>query len=245
MSQNERNRRRIAALPPEIQQALRDWPKLQTGRSLTPAVRQALIEQVQRIAAAWGGRCLSPEYLGIQKYLDFTCQHGHRWRRTPATLLLGLFCPECNSRSNKALQCQQDWAARRGWTCLSDHFEHADAPLRWRCDQGHEWESSSKTVRAVKGCAACYRERRYHTLETMQQWARERGGVCVSTHYQNVNKKLIWQCHRGHLWLAQPCKIKLGSWCPQCARMARITKPDSKAWRKYLAVGGAPAGNQG
>lgn len=39
----------------------------------------------------------------------------------------------------------------------------------------------------------------------------------MSKSYEEGNKKLRWQCSKGHEWDAVPSSIKAGSWCPYCA----------------------------
>ena len=55
------------------------------------------------------------------------------------------------------------------------------------------------------------------TLEDMQRIAAQRGGLCLSTHFQSVNKKLRWQCADGHQWEAMPHHVIEKTWCPVCA----------------------------
>jgi hypothetical protein len=67
----------------------------------------------------------------------------------------------------------------------------------------------------------------------MQRVAIERGGKCCSISYANVDTKMIWECHRGHFWIAPPMRVLTGSWCPLCARLDRICRPGSAARYKY------------
>ncbi len=62
------------------------------------------------------------------------------------------------------------------------------------------------------------------TIEEMKGLAKERGGECLSTTYQDARSKLLWQCVEGHEWEATPDNIKRGKWCPVCARKERGTK---------------------
>ena len=55
------------------------------------------------------------------------------------------------------------------------------------------------------------------TIEQMQQIARDRGGQCLSTVYVNVDTKLLWECDKGHQWMAISSSVKRGSWCRLCA----------------------------
>ena len=56
-----------------------------------------------------------------------------------------------------------------------------------------------------------------HTIQTMQQWAADKGGKCLSKEYWGSEKKLVWRCAKGHTWDAFPFFIQRGSWCPACA----------------------------
>ena len=62
------------------------------------------------------------------------------------------------------------------------------------------------------------------TIEKMNQIAKDRGGICLSTDYVNRNTKLKWQCGKGHKWTATPLRVKYGTWCPKCAIESRIKK---------------------
>ena len=62
------------------------------------------------------------------------------------------------------------------------------------------------------------------TIEKMNEIAKERGGICISTHYVNRHTKLIWQCAKKHKWSATPFRVKQGTWCPRCAIEKRAQK---------------------
>jgi hypothetical protein len=54
-----------------------------------------VLKDVFEAAAARGGRCLSPQYLGIKTKLSFECALGHAWETTPDTIRRGSWCPQC------------------------------------------------------------------------------------------------------------------------------------------------------
>ncbi len=60
-------------------------------------------------------------------------------------------------------------------------------------------------------------------IAKMRALARERGGRCISTCYVNSAAPLLWECTSGHLWSAVPASIRKGTWCPDCARVRRLT----------------------
>jgi hypothetical protein len=53
-------------------------------------------------------------------------------------------------------------------------------------------------------------------LRRMQEIARGRGGVCLSTAYINNSTKLSWLCAESHEWKATPAHVAMGGWCPSC-----------------------------
>ena len=53
-------------------------------------------------------------------------------------------------------------------------------------------------------------------LDELKSIAANKGGVCLSDKYINVNTHLTWQCSNGHVWKAIPKTIKNGHWCMKC-----------------------------
>jgi hypothetical protein len=63
-----------------------------------------------------------------------------------------------------------------------------------------------------------------YKIEDMQNFAKSKGGKCLSSSYINSKTKLRWQCQYDHVWEADWGHIKnRGSWCPSCAGKARKT----------------------
>lgn len=60
-------------------------------------------------------------------------------------------------------------------------------------------------------------------IEEMHSIARKREGVCLSDHYLTAMSPMMWQCQKGHTWMAPPNRIKNGAWCPECANIKRKT----------------------
>lgn len=52
-------------------------------------------------------------------------------------------------------------AEGQGGVCLSEAYENAKTPLRWRCAVGHEWEAIPSNVRHYSWCPRCAKSRRY------------------------------------------------------------------------------------
>ena len=64
----------------------------------------------------------------------------------------------------------------------------------------------------------------------MQQTAQNKGGKCLSQHYNS--KYMEWQCKCSFKWRAPPYSISKGHWCPKCAGNAKYTITDMKLLAK-------------
>lgn len=60
------------------------------------------MDEMRKLAASWGGECLSEIYAGSQTKLRWRCAEGHEWEATPSSLKnKRRWCPKCG-RSNAA-----------------------------------------------------------------------------------------------------------------------------------------------
>lgn len=179
------------------------------------------IEDMQAIAAARSGRCLSVAYVNSYTPLEWECARGHRWGATATNVKSGTWCRGCVTEGQyRTLADMQAIAASRGGRCLSAQYLGTRTPLEWECAEGHRWAALPRSVSGPRGtwCPVCFRLRRRDTLESMQRIAAERGGRCLSASYVNSTTRLAWICSSGHTWEAIPASIKLGTWCPVCAK---------------------------
>lgn len=192
--------------------------------------RRLKIEEMQRVARARGGKCLSERYLNNRHTLMWECKRGHRWRASPYNVRggkrkRGTWCPKCynlrrkfnprrTSNEMKAL------ARSRGGLCLSEEYVNSKSKLFWRCDKEHRWRASPVAVRSGSWCPVCARNQRL-TLQEFRSIARGKGGRCLSRRYINKDSPLKWKCAVGHRWRAAPRGVKRGRWCPKCASLKR------------------------
>ncbi|HOX47515.1 MAG TPA: hypothetical protein PK668_28230 [Myxococcota bacterium] len=185
------------------------------------------IEDVRRIAAQRGGRCLSKSYVNNKEKLTWRCSAGHVWQARFLCIRAGKWCPRCSKRGPRGLEDMVQLARARGGECLSKAYVSKRKRLRWRCREGHTWWATPDAIRSGRWCPRCGAEAsaasRRLGIEAMRALAKARGGRCLSKIYRNMNTKLRWQCARGHTWEAVPANIKNGSWCPACAGTKRLT----------------------
>lgn len=190
---------------------------------------------MQELAARRGGKCLSAEYQSVRISLEWRCQEGHTWTTSPASIILGSWCPHCARTARLTLAAMQSLAQRRGGRCLSASYHNNCTPLRWECKNGHQWRATAGKVKGSdkwRGtwCPTCAREEAAGhdlfeplALEDIQRLARDRGGECLATEYLNNHTPLPFRCAAGHHWMLRAKDLKRGNWCPHCAHRARLT----------------------
>ena len=62
------------------------------------------IENMQALAQARGGLCLSSTYKNMTTKLRWQCEYSHRWKARPHLVQLGQWCPKCaNQKHAKAM----------------------------------------------------------------------------------------------------------------------------------------------
>ncbi len=220
-----------------------DCPECAKGIPRASKVLPGGLNKMREAAARRGGECLAGEYHGVTQIYAFRCSRGHEWRTMGASVIRGTWCPFCSNRrvtdaiwQTRGLERLQAAAAANSGVFLGTTFRGTAAAYRFRCHCGHEWEAAGYRVLRGGWCPKCAVDAKRLGLDSARKIAHERGGKCLSTEYVNVLTKLHWLCHRGHSWLSAMANIRAGHWCPDCAFMAQITNPKSKAWKRYNAV---------
>ena len=118
------------------------------------------LEAMSSLAISRGGACLAATYLGSKVKLTWECKFGHRWNALPSSVVQGTWCPVCARNQRLSLRIFQDLATKRGGTCLSQIYLNERFVLRWRCANGHEWETAPAKIRRGAWCPKCANDRR-------------------------------------------------------------------------------------
>ncbi|MBB5190624.1 hypothetical protein HNQ50_001346 [Silvimonas terrae] len=227
---------RQAALPDAVKAAMATWPEYGRGYNHSLERRTQCMAAVHRIAAAWGGLCLDNEYTRAKDKLRCRCAHGHEFESLAESIQRGYWCRTCyDDRRRFTMEDMHALARKHNGLCLSDTYVGSQSHLQWQCEKGHIWLAKPNKVQLGHWCNACNLERRRIKAAELQAIAQARGGECLSEDpiFSRVNVR--WRCARGHEWAALAGTVRRGSWCPQCAILARIHKKGSKARRKYEA----------
>lgn len=201
-----------------------------------PACRdEEALRRLDQVAREAGGRCLSEQYAGRKALYQFVCREGHVFEKTAHNLMKGTWCVPCaRARHAKQISAPDGMkrihaAARaRGGKCLSTNYTKMIGRYLFRCEQGHEWETTGHEVVRGVWCGKCadaqksVAYRRADGLEAMQAHAAERGGICLATEYVNNDVYYPFRCEQGHEWETKAARIFRGSWCPKCQNKGNV-----------------------
>jgi len=190
--------------------------------------KKTSIEELQVVAARFGGKCLSARYdYSKTKYL-WECQRGHRFRQAYNHVKEGHWCPACAGNQRGTLEEYQRIAEARGGRCLSRKYVNAQTKLTFRCVAAHVWQATPNSLKNGTWCKRCAHLRNADaqrlTLGDLRNYAASRGGKCLAMEYHHRTEKLPWRCGKGHTWLASAASVYSGKhWCPTCG-MERGTR---------------------
>jgi len=178
--------------------------------------------QLSAAAKRKGGKCLSSSYINNHSKLRWQCKKGHEWEASWQKISQGTWCPYCAGKHN-TIESMHELAAKRNGKCLSEKYINAKTYLKWQCEKGHVWDAKPNSIQQGTWCPEC-RGSKKKTIQDMINFAKQKGGNCLSKEYINKKTKLEWQCQKGHKWMATPdAIINAGRWCPECYRITRKT----------------------
>ena len=174
---------------------------------------------------------------GSTRRVWWQCAQGHTWQATVKSRALGgAGCPVCAGRQvepgvNDLATTHPDIAAqwhpeKNGPLTPRDVSAGSKRQVWWQCSQGHVWQARIASRVAGRGCPVCAGRRIVPGENDLAashpalaaQWHPEKNGTLtpqqVSPH---SNRKVWWQCDRGHAWQATPASRVRGRGCPYCS----------------------------
>jgi hypothetical protein len=129
-------------------------------------------------------------------------------------------------KSNSKVREMHEVAEQKGGRCLSDTYDTCRSKYLWQCSKNHIWEASYSEIKNHnRWCPHCAGTMKL-TLEDMQNSAKEKDGLCLSSSYIDVDSKYLWKCKKNHQWEASYSSIRHHSWCPYCKGLAKRTIED-------------------
>lgn len=172
------------------------------------------LNEFKEIAKEKGGECLSQQYINRNFKLEFKCKEGHIWKANPQDIKAGSWCPTCNGGVKKiTTEYCKNLVESKGGKLLSEYKSYKHH-LLVECAKGHQWNILLGSLNAGCWCPFCFGRYKYST-EQMHELAKRKNGKLLSEKYINCNKKLYWECEKGHKFWMSP-RLARESWCRQC-----------------------------
>ena len=166
---------------------------------------------------------------GTGKKLRWLCSNGHEWMATGNSRVVnGTGCPICSNQTtisgiNDLMTTHPSLAAEAfGWdpTMVNPGSNQVKT---WKCQaSAHVWKSAiSNRTRRGDGCPVCSGRKVVsgeNDLATLYpDLAREAVDWEPSKSLRFANKRVAWECKKGHMWSATTSSRIAGSGCPYCA----------------------------
>ena len=123
-------------------------------------MKKLTIEDMQKIAEAKGGKCLSKEYVNSQTKLKWQCSKGHKWEAMGNNIRQGCWCPVCANKNNgssqrKTIEDVQELAEAKGGKCLSTEYVNSRTKYDFICSKDHKFSMVYGTVQQGSWCPEC------------------------------------------------------------------------------------------
>lgn len=115
------------------------------------------------------------------------------------------------------------WSDKNGKLGFDDVTKGSNRKVWWKCDNGHEWESTPNSRSNGRNCPYCSGRRpsEGHNLKDLfPEVARQlhsRNGVDAKNVSFGSARKMWWRCDKGHEWIASVnARTNVGTGCPHC-----------------------------
>lgn len=155
------------------------------------------------------------EYINTSTKTTFRCSKGHEWEAMPSKVMMGRGCPHCSGNVPLTKELINERLTRdgRGIMALTEH--KANEKVRFRCPEGHEWETLAYSVLRGIGCPVCSGSAPL-TKEVVNERLADRGIELVGA-FNTSQTKATFRCSEGHEWKADPSNVMYnGTGCPVC-----------------------------
>ena len=115
-------------------------------------------------------------------------------------------CPKCAGKAPKTDTDYHELAAKRGYQWLGPPVPRVIHKTRWRCRNGHEWESRYNDISTGYGCPACAGKAvtALNNLgvvhpEIAAEWHPTKNGTLTPDTVQRSSHKSVW-------WRCKTCR---------------------------------------
>lgn len=123
----------------------------------------------------------------------------------------------------------KEWNYKKNYP-LNPEFFYSNSGNRvwWLCSKGHEWETriASRTSKIGTGCPFCSNKKvsdtnnfEYNFPQLAKEWHPKKNNDLKPHDFtRGSNKKVWWQCLKGHEWETTIHNRSIGKGCPYCLK---------------------------
>ena len=181
--------------------------------------KQKTIDEMQQLAEKNGGKCLSSYYRNQRTKLKWKCKNGHVFETTPANVTKGNWCNYCSKHGKTTIESVRYFAKEHNAVCLSSEYAPGQ-PLKWICKNGHEFEKKLEYCK-IAFCVQCNKTdiltKKKDILLELKEFAKQKGGECISEQYINCRTPLEWKCKKSHIFKDKCDAVKKRKvFCKEC-----------------------------
>ena len=119
-----------------------------------------VIKEMNLLAKLKGGKCLSAAYLNYSSDLEWECSEGHIWSAPASRIRKGHWCSHCAGNVKLTIEDMNEFATKRGGKCISKKYINIDTKLKWKCSEGHIWETIPYLIKKGSWCPRCKNRRK-------------------------------------------------------------------------------------
>ena len=173
------------------------------------------------------------------------CQKGHEWQAVIQSRSRGAGCPYCAglyASKEKNLQVinpklAKEWhPVKNGKLTPKDVLPYSKQTVWWKCKKGHEWQAPVMYRTKHRGCPSCSGRKvtKEYNLQVVnpklaKEWHPTKNwDLTPKDILPGSNKKMWWQCKKGHEWKAYVFARNKGTGCRQCNRQKRLSVHTNK-----------------
>ncbi|USK82635.1 hypothetical protein LHV56_12475 [Peribacillus frigoritolerans] len=191
---------------------------------------------------------------GSQKKVWWICEHDHSYDTTTNNRRRGTGCPYCKHQKVKSgyndlltqyPEVAKFWNHQKNTLTPDKVLAGGHKKAWWKCERGHEWESTINSKIANHHCPYCSGrfvingETDLETLfpEIANEWNYEKNKGKNPSEVSAKSSNIVWwKCKKfGHEWKALVSNRtrddgNTGSGCPQCSSELRISFPEKSIY---------------
>lgn len=194
------------------------------------------------IAAEWhpfkNGNLL-PSYVpkSSNKKVWWICEHGHEWQEVINNRIKNRNCPYCsghkvwpgfNDLATTHPELASEWHPTKNGDLIPQQINKGSEKLVWWiCEKGHEWQARPYSRSGMgAGCPVCAGKKilpGFNDLNSIcpnlsAQWHPTKNAPLTPKEVTvSCNKKIWWQCSKGHEWQTTIAHRSRGLGCPYCS----------------------------